>query len=186
MKYLIVCMILSNQIFAKCTFDSTQFGIPGGTFDYSNRIERALNLRSFEEPGVWLIRIFKVGAFPPAKVIDIVQGLKSTHFCVYDSIYLIDTSNKINKKRLKTKDFSLLENEMKTFQDTVKSLNVETMYNLDSQFRIDGSRFYLTKMILFRYNMFTYYWSEECSQTRQHRFISYISRLVKEKTGIDF
>lgn len=178
--------MLFSHIFATCISDSTQFGIVVGEFDYANRIEYALALRSFEEPGVWRIRLFRLDSFPPGRVIDIVQDLKSTHFCVYDSIFFFKNSKKINKNKLITKKFELIGNEMIFFQDSVKKLNVETMSNLNTEPRTDGNRFYLIKIILYRYNIFTYFWSEDCSETRQHRFISYISRLVKEKTSINF
>lgn len=183
-----IFVIIENNFASSCLLDTNAFGIFCGRFKIINDIEHCLNLASFEKMGnsIGFIRLINMDY--PAKVVDICQG-NDIRFKIYTVNTLPGYPNDKtidNKLKVSKKSFNLVKDEMKSFQDSVKKLGVETMYNLNCTSTLDGKRLYVVKVLLLNYNMFMYRWSEDCSETRQHRFVSYISKLIKEKTGIDF
>ena len=174
-----------NKVLGQCEFDSSQIGIQLGQYEMATRVEHALKLPNIDTQGLWRIRIFSLGSFLPAKMVDIGAYYGKTKFVVFDSIR-DNKKSLMPKVRFKKIEFLLSVDETKKYENDILKLGVEHMYSIQPS-STDPDRMYLTKAIILNYfNIFIYASENNCIGTQQFKFIQYIGKIIKEKTGIEF
>lgn len=185
---LLICLILS------CVHKNNNEelnGIDLEVFMKELGIEKAVGLGSIENTiGDYNIRICKMETMGiNLNANDFLIDIRFSHQSAYlnhpapigFSIWKLKHNEILISKRF------LLENEDQIkFMVVLDSLKPQFQKSLTCENSFDGSEHFVLRYFYQYFNQ--YYLENSCDNktSKQGRFVSYVSRLVKEKTGIDF
>jgi hypothetical protein len=154
-------------------------------------IEKAIGLASIENTsGDYNMRICKMETMgSDTNAIDFLIDIKFTHqsaFINRPAPIVFSIWELKHNKVLISKNILLENDDQMKFMFVLDSLKPQFQKSLDCENTFDGSEHFVLRFYYQYFNQ--YYFNNNCdnSASNQGRFISYLTRLVKNKTNIDF